>query len=303
MQLNDALTEFFYSRDITERTREWYAEKLTAFVTWCKEQDVSDVKDLSKPLVRRYLAYLKETPSARGKEMSSHTRHGYARAVRAFCSYLENDGLWDNGFKWKDLMPKRDTFVKEVFNQQEIDALLRAVKGEPDKILASRDRAILAVLLDTGIRANELCSLTLDRVYFSVSDAHIVVNGKGRKQRPVWLGKHSRLALHRYIREYRPPSDCQEVFLTRRNTPLHPEGLTELLLRIQARTGLQTHVNPHKFRHTFAYLYMVNGGDVMRLSRLLGHGSVVITEEYVKQFGAEHAKPGTSLLDSLTRRD
>jgi site-specific recombinase XerD len=67
----------------------------------------------------------------------------------------------------------------------------------------AQDKTILAVLLDTGIRANELCILTLDQVAFTPEETYLWVKGKGRKDREVGLGKKSRTLLHRYIHRAR----------------------------------------------------------------------------------------------------
>ncbi len=170
-------------------------------------------------------------------------------------------------------------------------------------MLAARDKAIVSVLLDTGVRANELCTLTLGRTNFSLTDAHIIVLGKGRKQREVGLGNKSRLALHRYIYQFRPRVESEAVFLTRHSTPLHPDGLAQMLIKLRNRSSLSFHIHPHKFRHTFAYMYMREGaGDVLRLSRLLGHSSVLVTENYLKVFDSRDARDSASVLDTLTMR-
>jgi site-specific recombinase XerD len=201
----------------------------------------------------------------------------------------------------KGMMPKRDEKVIPVFSPLEIDSLLRACTGSP--ILAARDKAIVAVLLDTGIRANELSTLTLSRVSFTTTAAHIIVLGKGRKQRELGLGQRARLALHRYVHQFRPNSDSDAVFLTINRRQLTKDGLTTMLIKLRDRTGLNFHIHPHKFRHTYAYLYMKNeAGDVLRLSRLLGHCSVVVTEQYLKSFTSRDANDGASVLDSISAR-
>jgi integrase/recombinase XerD len=141
-------------------------------------------------------------------------------------------------------------------------------------------------------------------VYFSLTDAHIVVNGKGRKQREVGLGRSSRLALHRYIHEYRPDVPHNFVFVNRYGKHIQRPALEAILLKLQEKTGLYgLHVNPHKFRHTYAYMYMLTKqGDVLRLSRLLGHSSMTVTENYLKAFGSQESRDGSSVLDTLVSR-
>src|SRR5258706_4477605 len=303
MELKEAVTEFFYSRDIAPTTRDWYGHKLGAFVSWCKTQGVANVDEVTTKLVRQFIAHRKETPTVRHSERSSHTTHGDAREVRALVNFCIDEDFLAPGVFRKGMMPKRDEKIVPVFTPTEIDALLRACVDKANPVLSARDKAIVTVLLDTGIRANELCTLTLGRTNFSLTDAHIIVLGKGRKQREVGLGNKSRLALHRYIYQFRPRVESEAVFLTRHSTPLHPDGLAQMLIKLRNRSSLSFHIHPHKFRHTFAYMYMREGaGDVLRLSRLLGHSSVLVTENYLKVFDSRDARDSASVLDTLTMR-
>lgn len=300
MHIAAVITQFFYARELSPTAQRWYKQKLAVFRDWCVENGTESVQDITKDTLRRFLRSLDSDSERTGKPLSAQTKHGYARAIRAFLRYCEEDEHIERAPSMRTMMPKRGHYIKTVFSPKEIDALLRACKEEPDRALAYRDRAIVMLLLDTGIRAGELTSLTLDRLQFSISDARAVVYGKGRKQRVVWLGKSARLAVHRYITEFRPMVQDNHVFLSRRSTPLTYVGLVRTLQRLSNLSGVDVHSNPHKFRHTYAYLYMKEKrGDVLRLSRLLGHSSVVVTEEYLKSFGADEAGDGGSVLDGF----
>ena len=203
-------------------------------------------------------------------------------------------------------MPKRDIKIIQTFSSDHVTKLFAAA-GLPNKQypwFADRDGAILAVLLDTGIRANELCDLTLDRVHLTADDAYLVVNGKGRKQREVGLGMKSRQLLHRYIHRYRPHTPGElHVFLTRAHRPLQPEGIDRLLYRLRDLTSIQgVRVSAHTFRHTYAVSYLKAGGEIYKLSRLLGHTSVVITEGYLRAFEARDARGGLSVFDEALKK-
>jgi site-specific recombinase XerD len=103
-----------------------------------------------------------------------------------------------------------------------------------------RNIALLYLLIDTGCRASELCGLLLENVIFEPERAYIIVYGKGRKQRPIRLGKKARLALARYLhRERRAPESETHVFLGERG-PLTAEGLERLLYRLRASARAPT---------------------------------------------------------------
>jgi integrase/recombinase XerD len=165
-------------------------------------------------------------------------------------------------------------------------------------MIGFRDYTIILLLLDTGIRVSEMCSLTLDRVYLEVlNEAFIKVMGKGRKEREVGLSPEVAQHLWKYIHAYRHPKDAsnQSLFINSFGKPLTIFGIEQMLQEVAKRakvTGVR--VSPHTFRHTFARMYLENGGDVYRLSLLLGHSSVVVTENYLKDFYSRNARQGQS---------
>ncbi|HLZ20956.1 MAG TPA: tyrosine-type recombinase/integrase [Ktedonobacterales bacterium] len=203
MLLDAAFTEFGYAKDHTPASRAWYRSRLGAFTTWAKGQGTTAVEDITAPLVRRYIEEPRTATSKTGKPLDSHTLHGHARAIRAFLNWAVRDELLDEKVTKRLTMPKREQKVLAIFTPAQLDLLMGACdQGETPEYVA-RDRAILAVLLDTGIRASELTGLTLDRAVFTADEAYLLVKGKGRKDREVGLGKKSRSLLHRYIHRAR----------------------------------------------------------------------------------------------------
>jgi integrase/recombinase XerD len=303
MEMSAALDAYFLAKDLTPAARRWYESKLQQFIAWCTEQDVTNIEAVNAPLVRQFIAHLRVTPSPRhNRIISSHTLHGYARAVKTFLNWCAGDDLVSEKITKRIEMPKRDIKVIQTFTPEHI-AKLFAAASQPNgqyPWFADRDRAILALLLDTGVRADELCDLTLDRVRITTDDSYITVNGKGRKQREVGLGHKSRQLLHRYIHRYRPHCDHRYVFVGRHHKQLRPEGLDRILYRLRDAAGIDgIRVSAHSSRHTFACSYLEHGGDIYKLSRLLGHTSVVVTEGYLRAVNMRKARQGISVLDNL----
>ena len=159
------------------------------------------------------------------------------------------------------------------------------------------------MLIDTGIRNDELCSLMLDNVHLKdPKDCYIKVDGKGRKEREVGLGRDAAKALKRYITRYRKAMRSERsVFLSRFGQRFTPNGLDQMLRRLGRWAKVSdVRVSAHTFRHTYAVNYLKNGGDIFKLSRLLGHESVQTTMIYLKAFNAKDARDGgPSVLDNL----
>lgn len=152
----------------------------------------------------------------------------------------------------------------------------------------------LLLLLDTGIRVSELCGLTLDRVYLSVmNQAFIKVMGKGRKEREIGISMSVAESLWKYIHMHLRPKSATEqtLFINLFGVPLTINGIEQLLQEATKRASVTgVRVSPHTFRHTFARMFLENGGDVYKLSLLLGHSSVVVTEKYLKDFESRNAR-------------
>jgi integrase/recombinase XerD len=145
---------------------------------------------------------------------------------------------------------------------------------------ALRDKTIIIVLLDTGIRASELCALQF-RDYEKDSGRLTVQHGKGNKKRTVYLGESSRKYLWRYFVSRGKMGANDPIFITRKSTALESSELLNMIVATAKRAGV-SHANVHKFRHTFAINFLRNGGNVLELQRLLGHERMETVRIYVQ---------------------
>jgi site-specific recombinase XerD len=213
MLLEDALVELRYSKDWTPKTLRWYRERLGAFTHWCDGQQVTTLEQLSAPLIRRYIDYLQTRPSLKsGRPLDSFTIHGHVRAIRTLLFWAVSEELIDEKLPHKIKPTKREQKVLKILEDKQLDLLFAAARKTHTLL---RDTALVALLLDTGCRASEMCGLKLDDVHFDHDTIWILVHGKGRKDRPVGLGKRSGMALHRYIKRERH-SDLSYVFVGKR---------------------------------------------------------------------------------------
>lgn len=143
---------------------------------------------------------------------------------------------------------------------------------------ALRDRAIVLILLDTGLRAGELCRLLMPDINLDTGEIHVRPFGSGRKthSRTVYIQKQARSSLWKYRASM---SSSGPAFLSTANLPLNRGSLYHLVETLGDRAGVDAY--PHKFRHTFAIQYLRNGGDIFTLQRLLGHASLEMVKRYL----------------------
>lgn len=200
--------------------------------------------------------------------------------------------------------PRASHHEIQPLSQADVKALLAAIThsqpwhSQPEtrnarpSWLCRRDRAIVLLLLDTGIRASELCDLTRPDVDLRQGTAE--VRGKSRlnagqgKQRVVYFGTRTRKALWQYLQGEVPfslrgqdaPDPDRHLFLTTEGGPIDRRHLATHFRRLGRRAGVSPS-NPHRFRHTFAINYIKNRGDPFTLQKLLGHGSLDMVKRYL----------------------
>ncbi len=225
---------------------------------------------------------------ANGSTYAVETVRGYIRVWKAFFSWCLQEGLIkinpaDARFK----APRPEDKVKATFTEEQIYKMLAVFDtSEP---LGFRNYVILVLLLDTGMRLSELAGLQFQDVH----ETYVKVYGKGRKEREIGISPETSNLIWKYTSQYRMPKDetVTALFLSRYRTGVTGSTIKWLVAHVQQETGLtDIQVSPHVFRHTFAKMYLGNGGDVFKLSRELGHSSVQVTELYLRDFGSTEAR-------------
>ena len=280
------------------KTTTWYRELLTHFCNYLGNPRLAQV---SIDDARRFIAHLqaKETkwedhpvskPTA-GK-LSTSTIHGYIRAMKAFSNWATEEGFVKISPFARLKKPKLPETMIEILSDEEAKRLLDAIN--PNCYLGARLYAMILLLLDTGIRATELTTLTLENTH--LDNDCIKVLGKGNKERIVPFGVTTKKALLRYIHTFRPePAEAsvKVLFLNDGGLALTSSGLAQAVKRLGVRADIPR-LHPHLLRHSFAVKYLIAGGDVMSLKRMLGHTSLTVTQVYLhladSHIATQHAK-------------
>ncbi|MBN1316343.1 MAG: site-specific integrase [Anaerolineales bacterium] len=149
-----------------------------------------------------------------------------------------------------------------------------------------RDEAIILTLLDTGLRASEICSLKIgcvDQKTGRIDVKHGVAGGaKDGKGRIVYLGKATRRSLWRYLAERNDSKDPDApLFLGLCDRPMNRDALRLLIKRLGKKAGVNK-CYPHRFRRTFIITYIRSAGDVFTLQALLGHSTLDMVQRYTR---------------------
>ena len=257
--------------------------------------------------LRGFLAYLTNGHKEFGGRWGnpSQTRPVTSRTVKDYHGHLRTFFRWvveEGGLEVSPLeripVPVDRADIVEPFTTEQVNSLLAAAKRSRH---ARRDEALLLFLLDTGVRASELCALRLSDV--DMSQKRATVMGKGHKSRPVYFGRTTARALWSYLKEdERTPED--PLFVSERGEALTRSGLLQLIERLGGEAQIRSaRCSPHTFRHTFAVSFLRNGGNQFTLMQLLGHTNLQMTARYVKlaQADVENQHRQYSPVEGLRR--
>ncbi len=287
------------SEGMSARYLELKKQRLGYFVDWCEKQGATQLEQVTSNVLRAFILHLQSLKAdelnprkpTKDKPLSPLTVKGYMLIVQAFFSWCEREGLLEGRPNPTKRVPrvKAPRYVIETFSPAQMAAMLDACDMETP--YGNRDYAILLLLMDTGIRASELCGLLVENIH----EGYITVFGKGSKEREVGLGPNAARALWRYMHQYRSmlvKSDFEHhVFLGRDGSPLTRNGLYQALERIGQRANITgVRLSPHTFRHTFARAWLENGGEIFKLSRVLGHSEMQTTQIYLRDFQSREAR-------------
>ncbi len=273
-------------RQHSQRTQDSRRDIVQKLLWFLREKNCATCGTLE---LRQFLAYCSrghEDPNGRWgnphmrKPVRPRTVHTYHGHLRTLFRWFVAEGVVESSPMEAIAPPIARPDQIQPFTELHLAALLTQSKRSHHP---RRDEAIILFLLDTAMRASELCELRLCDVDFT--GKRCTVLGKGNKHRSVFFGKVTARALWQYAKEEpREPSD--PLFLSDRGTtcgePLTRSGLLQLIHRLGRSAGLEAvRCSPHTFRHTFAVTFLRNGGNVFTLKELLGHTSLTICNRYV----------------------
>jgi len=280
----------------SEKTVEWHRTALGLLQTYLEEQrKITRVGEVDSPDISSWFTHMRKVPGARGKIRSERTIQTYARSARAFFHWLVRQGtLTDNPFA-RVVFPKVGKPLIQTITEDEFEHLLLACAA-PNELgpiaerAAVRNRAILWLFYDTGIRVSELTHLrvhNLDR-----KQGVVTVKGKGSKERRIALGQNCLRNVLYYLDRYRPgkeelaewrSGEEDHLFLSETRYPLTKNGVTLLFARLKKRAGITgKRISPHILRHTFAIRYLILGNDPFSLQELLGHEDMTTVKTYMR---------------------
>lgn len=256
------------------------------FLPWCGRVGVETVDQLDQRALDRFTSGLLEDGGKRGKPLSKDTVHSYVRAVRQFLKWAAKEG---EPVKGTPQLPRLTRRVLDVLSREEIERLEDAAPTE-------RDKLIIRLLADTGLRVGELCGLRPEDIVRSQDRrTFLKVRGKGSKERLVPLAPPLVRRLDRHQRGRPADTHSDRLFLALRRSAhgdyaaLSTSGVLQLMRGAAERAGLKKRVHPHLLRHSFATEALRKGMNPVQLAQVLGHSGLRMIEHVYSHLTATDA--------------
>jgi len=293
MLISQAVEGFLMDRgagDLAERTVQLYRDCLRHFIKYHQDTELSMVThdELVRFMQFMKSEYLPGKP-AKGIHASPSYVDNHWKAIRSFFGWC-NKTL---KIPRPDLdLPRIKYMLPEIqpYTEEEVIKIVQAVEFTKvattngrrafrmKRPTAIRDKALILLLLDTGMRVGEVMRLKMEDVNLDSSEVRVRPYDTGLKSqsRTLPLGKNTKRALWLYFvqRLNDDPRPGDSVFM------LNGQSIKSLFRRLEERTGINN-IHAHRFRHTFAICFLRNGGDVFSLKRLLGHKTLEMVQHYL----------------------
>jgi integrase/recombinase XerD len=303
MKLTDALKGYWLDKQLnfspaSIETYSWVLNHFSEFVG-----DV-EIEAITSNDVRRFLVHLRTE-----RNLSKRSVHDHWARLSSLWTWAEVELKIEHVIKGKVKRPAYPKTLIDPFTAQDVHLMVIAAEWQKEYVkgrkavkakhpTGERDRAIVLLLADTGLRASELCDLTIKDYDEKRGRLH-VRHGKGDKQRHVILGVRSRKAIWKYLASRTAAQEKDPLFITREGKPIDRFGVHNLVERIGKQAGVEN-AHPHRFRHFFAITFLRNGGNIYLLKELLGHETLQMTMHYAKLAEQDIDKAGVhSPVDNL----
>jgi len=259
------------ARNLSHHTLRYYRVRLDAFSRYLEEKKLRvSPADVTPALVRDFLA-------AEAERVSALTASHSFITLRALFRFLVREEFIEANPMERVEKVRVPRKVVQTFSPAQVEALLAGCNGR--SFNGIRLRAVILTLLDCGLRVSELCGLTLEDV--SWDEGTLRVMGKGSKERVVPFGEAARQALMAYVSKRGNIPGQGAMFVTCYGDAMNRHEAYRLLSECGKRAGVSgVRCSPHTFRHTFAVMYLRNGGDAFTLQKLLGHSDLAMTRRY-----------------------
>ena len=292
----DEALEYFVqikrAANLKDRTIQGYVQNMRYFIEWLTDRyGQMNVNDVTVDILREYIVWCAtEKPyydnhpfkTGRGRKgLSAASVNVRIRVLKVFFNTLYKEDLINTNPAENISLMRQDIDTIEPLTDEELHRLLKA----PDKryFAQFRDYVIMTLILDTGIRLNEICSLEIHEIDFTRKRITLPASkNKNRRSRILPLSTETARLLRQLVKETAQYFDTNYVFTTNYGEPVNEKTIQKALSQYGEKAKITKRVTPHVLRHTFATMAAHNGMSIFHLQKILGHADITTTRKYVQ---------------------
>ncbi len=259
----------------SEHTYQAYKRDIERFISFLKEQAITDFSQVDRIVVNNYFVFLRFGQTTNNLSNTSLARN--FSALRSLYYYLIEFHQFSNNPFVGVKTGKSTRNLPEFLFYNEIELLFEAIETSDD--LGLRNRAMFELMYASGLRVSELINLKLKQL--DLIARTVLVLGKGQKERMVPFHQEALYWLKAYLAvRANLTSENEILFVNAQGKPLTSRGIQYILNQIVLKAGLNMQVHPHMLRHSFATHLLDNGADLRIIQELLGHANIATTQIY-----------------------
>jgi len=284
IDLADQLANFLrwgQACDFSPQTTAGYKRKLGQFIRFAYQKGIHYPQDVTASLIIEFMLDLK-------LRCNGTTVHNHYRALKRLFNWMIEQGELARHPMAKMKSPRLPVTVIRPFQIEHIRRML--VLCEDGTFTGIRNKAIILIFLDTGLRLSELSNLMLNDLDFDREA--IKVMGKGARERVVRMSKPTQKAILLYFRERRRRwhDTLPNLWVSEECRPINSWGIQIMIRRLGKRCGISgVRCSPHTFRHTFATMAIRNNANLFYVQSILGHSTLTMCRRYAKTIDSEDA--------------
>ena len=274
--LTEAFEDFIRHKKISNLSSETIRYYNDCYKMFCHFHNPTSLcNTITLDVIERYTEFLQN------KNIVDVTVNSYLRGLRAIVYYFMERG-YVHEFSIK--LIRFNKKIKETYTNEELDILLKKPNLKTCAFTEFRSWVMINYLLGTGNRLSTMTSVKCGDIDFG-NNVIRLTKVKNRKEQIIPLSSTLREILKEYL-FYRKGNDEDYLFSTIYGEGMTKSGVTTAIVAYNTKRGVTKH-SIHLFRHTFAKLWILNGGDIFRLQKILGHSSIDIVKEYVNMFSSD----------------
>ncbi|NQS88770.1 tyrosine-type recombinase/integrase [Patescibacteria group bacterium] len=277
----------------SKATLSFYSQNLTRFLWWLKENNHHlAIEAIDTNVIRTFFSYVHNSPKrwqvgsqSSQQPASMATVDAYWRTLQSLFSWLIKEGAISPDINPIQRIPRPRVPVK-VIQDIPLELIKTALDlWDENSFVGARNRAIIIMLLDTGMRLMECAGLSISDIY--LEKGYLKIWGKGQEQRWAHLGSIAKKALKQYL-EMRSEYDNNALWLNLSGKPFSRAGIQTMIRRL-SKLGGNVRWSPHTFRNTFSIGYLRAGGDPFTLQILGGWKDLEMPRRYCAALKVEDA--------------